>query len=396
MPYSIQPPLFALKDFWSSDSTDRLVLVLGALELDPLLRRLDRRHGRGRRGYTLRGLLQAVIAGWVYDLHSMAELRRELLRNGSLRLLCGIESAGQVPSEDAFSRFMTRLAQCRQVVDQLHAAVIGKIRELAPEVGEQAAVDSTAIKAWANGNRDQPADPDARWGCKGHKAKGKSEWWFGYKLHLAVDTQAELALSYTVTPANEGDSGQLPPLLAKLRLLLPEGHLRALMADAAYDSEPHYAAIWAQGALPIIGFNDRGWEPPPGFTKEGCPLCPCGRPMRYLGRDRAYVKYGSGRGCRCRRGRLIRRWRIDDNPRLHPPLPRHTKKWQRLYDERTAVERVNSRGKEHGRLRTLRHRGLAMAHLHCALTLLVQAAGCLGMMQAGHREWARSIVQMAA
>jgi hypothetical protein len=45
---------------------------------------LDRRPGRGRRGYSLRVILQAVIAAWVYNLHSMAELRRELLRSGSV------------------------------------------------------------------------------------------------------------------------------------------------------------------------------------------------------------------------------------------------------------------------------------------------------------------------
>lgn len=396
MSYIVQPPLLPLKAFFESDTNDRLVLVLGVLDLDPLLRLLDRRQGRGRRGYSHRAMLQAVIAGWVYNLHSMAELRRELLRNGSLRLLVGMQSAGQVPSEDAFSRFYARLAGLGEEVDKLHASVIDRIRTLNPEVGKHVAIDSTAINAWANGNRSQPADPDASWGCKGHKEKGESAWWFGYKEHLAVDTAAELTLAYHTTTASMSDSKNLTVLLEKLDRRLPAGHLEAVMADAQYDSQDNYAAVWSRGALPIIDFNDRGWEPPVGYTAEGNPLCPCGRPMRFLGRDRAYVKYGSGDGCTCRDGRLIRRWRIDENPRLHPPLPRHTKKWKRLYDERTAVERVNSRGKEHGRWRSLKHRGLAKAHLHCALTMLVQAAGYLGMIQAGHREWARSVVQIAA
>jgi IS5 family transposase len=396
MSYSLQPPLLALKDFFESDTNDRLVLVLGALDLEPLLQRLDRRRGRGRRGYSLRMLLQAVIAAWVYNLHSMAELRRELLRNGSLRILVGIQSAGGVPSEDALSRFFARLATKGEEVDKLHATVIGQIRELNPELGKHVAIDSTAIKAWANGNRSQPADPDASWGCKGHKEKGESAWWFGYKEHLAVDTKAELVLAYQTTTASASDAKNLKPLLEKLDGLLPAGLLEAVMADAQYDSQENYAAVWAGRALPIIDFNDRGWEPPPGYTQEGCPLCDCGLPMRFLGRDRSYLKYGSGDGCQCRDGHLIRRWRIDENPRLHPPLPRHTPKWERLYKERTAVERVNSRGKEHGRWRSLKHRGLAKAHLHCALTMLVQAAGCLSMMQAGRGEWARSVVQLVA
>jgi transposase len=201
MSYIVQPPLLALKDFLESDTNDRLVLVLGALDLDPLLQRLDRRRGRGRRGYSLRVMLQAVIAGWVYNLHSMAELRRELLRNGSLRILVGIQSVGRVPWEDALSRFMTRLSRLNEEVDKLHARVIARIRQLDPEVGQHVAIDSTAIKAWANGNRSQPADPDASWGCKGHKEKGKSAWWFGYKEHLAVDTRAEFSPTRPRLPA---------------------------------------------------------------------------------------------------------------------------------------------------------------------------------------------------
>jgi IS5 family transposase len=132
----------------------------------------------------------------------------------------------------------------------------------------------------------------------------------------------------------------------------------------------------------------------PSAVSDYPPLCECGQPLRYLGRDRAYVKYGLGT-C-CADGHAIRRWRIEDDVRLHPPLPRHTKKWDRLYDHRTAVERVNSRLKEHGRLRSLRHRGLAKARVHAALTLLVMVGGAVGMTQHGHRDFARSVVQLIA
>lgn len=394
--YTIQPPLLALKDFLASDSNDRLVLVLDTLDLEPLLARLDRRRGRGRRGYSVRSMLYAVIAGWVYDLHSMAALRRELVRNGSLRILCGIDSVGQVPSEDAFSRFFARLADLGNEVEKLHATTVAEILKLAPEVGEHVAVDSTAINAWSDGNRSQPADPDARWGCKGHQAKGKSKWWFGFKLHMAACTRAELPLVFTVTSAEVGDSLQMDPLLERLDLLLEPDRLKAVMADAQYDSTDIHHAIWERGVLPIIDFNDRGWLPPDGYTDDYRPLCDCQVPMRFLGRDRGYLKYGGGPGCTCKDGRLIRRLKIEDDIRTNPPLPRHTKKWQRLYNERSAIERVNSRGKEHGRWRTLRHRGLAKAHLHCVLTLVIMAAGCLGMMQAGRADLARSIVQLVA
>jgi IS5 family transposase len=207
----------------------------------------------------------------------MAELRRELLRNGRLRILVGISSVSEIPSEDSPSRFFARLAELGDEVDQLHVAVIAQIRELHPETDKHVAIDSTAINAWANGNRSQPADQDASWGCKGHKEKGESAWWFGYKEHLAVDTRAELVLVYKTTTASESDAKNLSSLLEKLDDLLPAGHLEAVMADAQYDSQANHEAIWARRALPLIDHNDRGWRAPTGYTKDGCPLCDCAR-----------------------------------------------------------------------------------------------------------------------
>jgi len=68
--YSIQPPLPG-EDFFALPNNDRLVLVLGTLELGPLLSCLgEGRVGAGRRGFGGRPLLYALIAGWVYEPHS--------------------------------------------------------------------------------------------------------------------------------------------------------------------------------------------------------------------------------------------------------------------------------------------------------------------------------------
>src|SRR2546430_5935614 len=119
--YCVQPPLLALKDFFHSDSNDRLVSVLAVLDLEPLLQLLDHRRGRGRKGYSHRILLQAVIAAWVYNLHSMAELRRELIRNGSLRLLCGISS---VRSEEHTSELQSQSnIVCRLLLEKIKSVI---------------------------------------------------------------------------------------------------------------------------------------------------------------------------------------------------------------------------------------------------------------------------------
>lgn len=84
-----------------------------------------------------------------------------------------------------------------------------QFRELIPELGQHVAIDSSTIRAWSEGNRAEPSDPDATWGRKSVSAKGRLGWWFGYKVHLAVDTAAEIRLAYTVAPANVHDAKQL-------------------------------------------------------------------------------------------------------------------------------------------------------------------------------------------
>ena len=193
--YTIQPPLLALKDFLESDTNDRLVVVLSTLDLEPLLRLLDRRRGRGRRGYSVRSMLYAVIAGWVYDLHSMAELRR----NGSLRILCGIQSVAEIPSEDALSRFFGRLAGLKEEVAKLHTATVAQILELAPEVGEHVAVDSTDIRAWSRRAADA---------IRGRARNGKPRWSFPRGRHLRSASGCEFGCGRPATPIQLPEVGE--------------------------------------------------------------------------------------------------------------------------------------------------------------------------------------------
>ena len=55
-------------------------------------------------------------------------------------------------------------------------------------------------------------------------------------------------------------------------------------------------------------------------------------------------------------------------------------KWQRHYNKRTTVERVNSRLKEFAKLDNLKARGLAKIRLHGLLAMLVIQAKVLGVM----------------
>ncbi len=73
------------------------------------------------------------------------------------------------------------------------------------------AVDSAAIHAYEKKQpkRKSELTGNANWGAKfdsfGNKVK-----WFGYKLHLAVDTASELPMALSVTPAHVNDGDMAP------------------------------------------------------------------------------------------------------------------------------------------------------------------------------------------
>ena len=69
------------------------------------------------------------------------------------------------------------------------------------------------------------------------------------------------------------------------------------------------------------------------------------------------------------------------DPRRHPPVPRESKKWGRLYRLRTAVELVNSRVKGLLGLGKIMVRGIAKVTVRSLLSLLVMLAAAVGMAQ---------------
>jgi len=263
--YNLQAPLFEFETFIQLDATNRLRLVLETLDVETFLVRLDARHRWvGRRGYGARTLWACLLAGVIYRIPTMAELRRHLQVSAELRWLCGLQRADRIPSGATFSRFLALLATHPEVLEAAFQDLVQRFHQLAPDFGQRLALDSTDIHAAANGHRRQPADPDARWGVKGLPGGKKDEKyrWFGYKLHLAVDARYELPVAFTVTAANAADCSQARPLIEQRDQRLFDAQLgdgvvafpplQQVMADAAYDSTEIYQAVLDRQAMPVI------------------------------------------------------------------------------------------------------------------------------------------------
>ena len=268
-----------------------------------------------------------------------------------------------------------------------------------PPLGAVLAVDSTLIETYSNPNRKVVSDPDARWGVK-HSAKAKEggeEWGFGYKMHLISDATHGIPLAFTITPANQNDSTELPAALRRTLAAYPWLEPAVMLADRGYDSLANHQFLNGLDIIPVIHIR----KPTASdglydgiYTAEGKPTCMGGGPMDYVRTDPetgAHLFRCPAGGCPLKsRGTKATThcdtefWEPSDaNLRVLGPLPRFLPAWKRLYNLRMSIERI---------FRSLKHsrgleghcvRGMRKITLHATLSVLTYQATVLARLRAG-------------
>ncbi len=214
-----------------------------------------------------------------------------------------------------------------------------------------------------------------------------------------------MPVSFVLTPANVADTVELPKLLEKAKLKRPQVKPEAVITDKGFDSKNNNDVVYKEyKATPIIPIREREGAQLEGICNaKGTPTCGCGLEMVYWGRDGNYLKYRCpdvlGRA-KCKDLSLctpssygcVLKLPIADDVRRHPPVPRETKKWERLYKLRTSIERVNGRLKDLLGLRRITVRGIAKVTVRSLLSLLVMVATAIGMAQRNRLKEVRSLV----
>lgn len=416
MSYYGQGRLFSFEDFFvEGDDNHRLVMVLDALDDDAVIGKLESQRNGRRNHYPLRVLWQSLIAGKVYGIPTVNGLIRELRRNGSLRRLLGIESVEDVPNPWQFSRFIKKLSRPEnaKLIRDVFDSAVGSLRELLPDLGDSIAIDGTAIRSWCNRFAKELSDKDAGWGIRTKSNEDGSEQlerWYGYKVELAVDSKYEIPLGFEVVSANTGECRRLPVLLSQIRDRHGDLTIKHVIADKGYDSRENCRYVLHElNALPIIPMR-LTQDKENAFAGEIChctelgtPICDCGGKMVYAGRDGKYLKFrcprhadALGGPCSVSRYGRVLKISIYENERRWPGLWRESKKFARLYRRRGAVERVNSRLKEHLCLDDQHVRGLAKTTVNVSLSLLVMVGGALAMARGRRLDRLRQVVAMAA
>lgn len=347
--------------------------ILDSPEIRRLIIDLENLRWTGRRGYSIRSLVGAVIAKSLYAIPTWTRTAALIAEHEALQRVLG-----DVPSVYALYRFATKLRKHKPLLDACLERVAGQLRVAIPEYGHDLAIDASDLPAYANGMRlthtgkvrERYSDPDASWGHRSAISTRKGGGFYGYKLHAAVCTATDLPVAWTVRTARKHESAVARRVLQATR---ERGFLPKTVAlDKGYDGGPVYEAVERIGACPVIPIKDMPTKNPPGP-----PVCPHG--VWYFGGAdfaRKATKW------RCPTGECQPASTWIKASRRDPLIPRSSKRFLELYRGRGAVEREFGRLKHYYGLAPLRVRGLARVSLHTDLVMLARLSQALARARA--------------
>jgi len=415
-------PLFAWDCLEDSPALKTIREFIRSIPDTQLLESLRAARGRGRDDYPVHVLWGTLLLKIALRHQYTQDCLAELHRNQGLRRLIGIESEDDVPKPWNMTRFCEVLGTEPHLshLQAIFTKIVGRLGEVVTDLGAHTAGDATGLLAQGDAGGDvnpdslpQPSGGRKEYTDEGGKVVHVVEW-FGYKLHVLVDTHHEVVLSYWISSPKIGDNEGLSELVARARQALPDGRIQTLTYDKAADDTAVHELLQDNDIKPVI-HNRSAWKdefdrPLPGhegsnivYDEAGTVYCydvvsdpPVRHEMAYIGHEPATkkLKYRCparhrGWTCPCegrcnagrKYGKTVRVDRTIDLRRF-PPIPRATKTFERLYRGRTAVERAIARlkifwgaddGNIRGAARFYAHIGAVMV-VHIAMARMLAAA----------------------
>ncbi len=353
--------------------------LLDMPEIRGLIEELEATRWTGRPGFSVRTMVGLCLVKARYAIPTWTKTVALVREHWALQRALGCE--GNPPSVYAAYRFAEKLRKHGTMVERCIDSVIEGLHSKLPLYGRDLSIDASDMPAYANGQRyvskngperERYSDPDASWGHRSAVSTRKGGGFYGYRVHAAVCSNTGLPVAWAVETAKANESRFAAPLIDAARR---RGMMAATAAmDKGYDVVRVYEECAERDCLPLIPLREttavkRGEHRPP--------TCEHGE-WAFAGSDH---KRGASKW-RCPTGECkpASVWVKAD--RLHPLVPRETKRWKAMYRKRASVEREFGRLKNDWGLKPLRVRGLERVRLHADLTVLTKLACALARTRA--------------
>jgi hypothetical protein len=288
---------------------------------------------------------------------------------------------GNPPSVYAAYRFAEKMRANGDMLERCIDSVVAGLKEKLPNYGTDLAIDASDMPAYANGQRyvwkggperNWHTDPDASWGHRSAVSTRRGGGFYGFKLQMACCTKTGLPVAWSVETAKANESTFVAALIDEAKR---RGAMAATCAmDKAYDITRVYGECAERDCEAIVPLRATGAVVK---NEHRPPACSHGV-WTFAGSDR---KRGASKW-RCPTGECAPASNWVKADRLHPLMPRESKRWKALYRGRGAVEREFGRLKNEWGLKPLRVRGLDRARLHADLTILTKLACALSRARA--------------
>jgi hypothetical protein len=389
--------------------------------------------GHGRDDYPVVAMWQLMAVKLFLRKGRYSDLMAELRRNADFARLLGFKERlpreFDLPDASAVCRMHRKLKSdaYQGRIKQIQEKTVELLRREDSTIGKNTAEDSTDVRTHGHAARhegdpekEKPStDPEATWsvktkrwvdkeGKKGEETKST----FGYKACLNVDVVQPVVIEVQTVTGSANDQLLATPVLQGAVRILGREVMESCAEDKGFDSADNVQDAYDLGVALIVPVRDvpEKLEEQPREDREVA-LEPGGNVVRdiYTGeiacyestksvepirREMSYAGFEKGRdahkfrcplgaaaGASCsffetcsagpcgKQGRQVRVQMETDIRRFAPIYPR-SKKWQRLYNGRTAVERVNSYVKEVLRLEDHCLRGKAAISLRVLLAAI--------------------------
>lgn len=412
-----QPTVFDYTEIEILGDLERCKLLIENVPDEKIINKLIEIRGKGRNDYPVIPVWNALLVMPLLECAKVEQLRRELSRNSDLRKLCGFNDMDYyfgkcklVPPPKAFTNMIKKLKEVEPMLKEafyeLREFMYENLKDFGKDTGEDGKIFLSQAKGINNDGdkEDGRCDMDADYTIKEHyykdpkdgTTKVKKTTFFGYRYHLLADVNHELPIEYTVTKASKGEREQLIKHINMLPLDKKE-IIETLSADKGYDSEDIITFLKNNDIKPIIDIKNQ-WkdETTKQYKDTNIVYTYDGKvyyvedngelvPMRYLGYDKVKDKL------RYSHNGKVYGIELSTNYRVFTPISRDSKKWKRLYNKRTALERINGRFDRDFNLENNKVRGLKKATVMIDLMMIGMMAMAKGHIINNHPENIRKL-----